>query len=57
MIHIAPERFAEILDKAHRLSYKELGPIYITAALMVEVGADPKELATYIEGKYLEEGV
>lgn len=53
IVDVAPEKFGEILDKAHRLNYKELGPIYIAAALMAEANADPKEVATYMEEKYM----
>lgn len=53
IVDVAPEKFGEILKKAHLLKYKELGPIYIAAALMAEANADPAEVVSYIEEKYL----
>lgn len=53
IVDIANEKFGEILEKANRLNNKELGPIYITAALMAEANASPAEVVVYIEEKYM----
>lgn len=53
IMDVAPEKFGEILKKAHQLQYKELGPIYITAALMSEAKASPAEVVAYMEEKYI----
>lgn len=53
MIDITPEKLGVVLEKVHRIKYKELGPIYITAALMVEANAMPEEFVAYIEEHYM----
>ena len=53
MIDMTRVNIGEILDRVRRLSCPELGPTYIAAAVMVEAGADPREVVEYIEERYL----
>lgn len=50
---VAPEKLGEILGKANRLKYKELGPVYIAAAILAEANTSPAEVVAYMEENYL----
>lgn len=53
MKDISPEMLGKILMKANKLTYKELGPLYISASIMLATEASPLEIVNYLEEHFI----
>lgn len=52
MKEVSVEKIGEILSNVRKFKYKEIAPVYIAAAFMVEAEASPQEVLSYLEEKF-----
>ena len=52
MKEVSGEKMCEIAMRARKITWRELAPAYIVAAIMVEAEATPEEVVNYIEDKF-----
>lgn len=54
MKDVPVEKLAGIIRRAHQLRCKDLGPLYIAAAIMEEAEATPAEMVAYMDEHFME---
>ena len=53
MKDIPADKLADIIRRAHQVKPKELGQVYMLAAIMQEAEATPDEVVAYLEEKFV----